>query len=161
PDLLRRLFQPFSQADQSLERSGGGLGLGLALVKGLTEPHGGTVAAHSEGRGRGAEFVVYLPLAGEPPAPGPRPAAPPPPPTARRRVLIIEDSHDAADSLRLFLQLVDHEVRVAYNGPEGVAVAREWRPDAVLSDIGLPGLDGFGVAVALRRDPATAGALLV
>ncbi len=158
-ETLARLFQPFMQADATLDRSKGGLGLGLALVKGLVELHGGTVSAHSDGLGKGAEFVVRLPLEtlahenarrvatnGE---------------TKRRRVLIIEDNVDAADSLREVLSFDDHEVEVAYNGPDGLARAREFDPEVVLCDIGLPGMDGFEVARAFRSDEALRDAFLV
>ena len=154
-ELLSRLFTPFAQADRSLDRSRGGLGLGLALVKGLAELHGGSVAALSEGAGRGAEFLVRLPLEREPPALSELPAAPPSR-GKRRRIVVIEDSRDAADSLRILLQLLGHDVRVAYTGPAGVEAVKEWRPDIVLCDIGLPGLDGYGVARQLRLNPTTA-----
>jgi PAS domain S-box-containing protein len=160
PELLPRLFTPFLQADRSLDRSRGGLGLGLAMVKGLAELHGGTVEAFSEGAGRGAEFTVRLPLEQESPALSESPAAPQP--SAKQlRILVIEDNRDAADSLRLLLSIMGHEARVAYAGPEGVAAAREWRPEAVLCDIGLPGIDGYEVARQLRRLPGMAKTLLV
>jgi two-component system CheB/CheR fusion protein len=159
--MLARLFQPFAQADTTLDRSRGGLGLGLALVKGLVELHGGTIAAHSAGSGQGAEFVVWLPLAlEEAAADGPvhsRTLVPP----SRRRVLIIEDNVDAADSLREALEFSDHEVEVAYNGPAGIANARKRKPDVVFCDIGLPGMDGFDVARAFRADDALKGVYLV
>ena len=154
-ELLSRLFAPFAQADRSLDRARGGLGLGLALVKGLAELHGGSVEALSEGTGRGAEFIVRLPLEGEPPALAEMAAAPPSR-GRRRRILIVEDNRDSADSLRILLQLLGHEVQVAYTGPAGVEAAKEWRPDIVLCDIGLPGLDGYGVARELRLNPITA-----
>jgi two-component system, chemotaxis family, CheB/CheR fusion protein len=161
PQMLSRLFVPFSQADVSLDRRKGGLGLGLALVKGLVDLHGGEISAHSEGLGRGAAFTVRMPLdraadvvvAGTPDA---APAA-----TGRRRVLIIEDNADAAESLCEALRFGDHEVAVAYNGPDGIARARELRPDVVLCDIGLPGMDGYEVARALRRDDALRDVVLV
>lgn len=153
-DLLPRLFVPFLQADRSLDRSRGGLGLGLALVKGLVELHGGSVAASSAGPGRGAEFTIRLPLEQEPAALAEE-SAELPPPKKRLRVLVIEDNRDAADSLRLLLELLGHEVRVAYSGLEGVEEARKWRPGVVLCDIGLPGLDGYGVARELRLNPTT------
>jgi CheY-like chemotaxis protein/two-component sensor histidine kinase len=165
PDLLPRLFEPFTQADQGLDRPRGGLGLGLSVVKGLVELHAGQVQAASAGPGCGAEFTARLPLeaelaalAGAPVAPGPageRPAG------ERLKVVVIEDNRDAADSLQLLLGLLGHEVRVAYSGPEGLQAASEVCPDVVLSDIGLPGLDGYGVAAALRRQPATAQARLI
>jgi PAS domain S-box-containing protein len=161
PAMLPRLFEAFSQADRSLERSQGGLGLGLALVKGLVELHGGGVRADSAGPGRGATFTFWLPLDAEPPAaPTPRPdgeaAAP-----ARRRVLIVEDNVDAADSLRMLLEMAGHEVAVAYTGVAGLEAARARRPDVVLCDLGLPGLTGYEVARALRQGVETAGVRLI
>ncbi|MBI5545393.1 MAG: PocR ligand-binding domain-containing protein [Deltaproteobacteria bacterium] len=150
PELLGRLFLPFMQADATLDRSKGGLGLGLALVKGLVELHGGGVCARSDGPGRGAEFVVRLPLAVEGAATAEPCRANAQP--AGRRVLIIEDNVDAADSLRDVLELAAHEVAVAYNGPEGLAKARELHPEIVLCDIGLPGMDGFEIARAFKAD---------
>lgn len=147
PVALPRLFEPFAQADRSLDRTRGGLGLGLALVKGLAELHGGGVAVRSEGTGRGSEFSFWLPLEAE----AAEVASPDVPPDARRRVLVIEDSRDAADSLRMLLEVLGHEVRVAYTGPDGVREADAWRPDVVVCDIGLPGLDGYGVAAELGR----------
>jgi signal transduction histidine kinase len=152
PETLAHLFEPFVQAAQTLGRTRGGLGLGLALVKGLVEMHGGEVTAHSEGEGKGAEFTVTLPLQ---PQAGPRPALThlPGRPASARRVLVIEDNEDAAESLREVLELDDHAVTVAYSGPMGIEVARRLQPDVVLCDIGLPGMDGYGVARALRADP--------
>ncbi len=160
PDLLPRLFTPFLQADRSLDRSRGGLGLGLAMVKGLAELHGGSAEAFSEGPGRGAEFTVRLPLEQELPALSETRTVPQPS-GKRFRILIIEDNRDAADSLRLLLNIMGHEARVAYTGPEGVAAAKEWHPDVVYCDIGLPGIDGYEVARQLRRLPGMAKALLV
>ena len=161
PEMLARLFEPFAQADTTLDRSKGGLGLGLALAKGLVELHGGTITAHSAGMGRGAEFVVRLALAPEETVSGepvrPRTAAP----GGRRRVLIIEDNIDAADSLREALQFSEHEVEVAYTGPAGIAKARACKPEVVLCDIGLPGMDGFEVARTFRADNALKGTRLV
>jgi two-component system CheB/CheR fusion protein len=157
PEMVSRLFQPFSQADSTLDRSKGGLGLGLALAKGLVELHGGTIAAASAGLGQGAEFVVRLPLAMEAAAsPQPSESAA----NSRRRVLIIEDNIDAADSLRDVLAFGDHEVEVAYNGPQGIAKAQEFLPEVVLCDIGLPGMDGYEVARAFRADEALKGTFL-
>jgi two-component system CheB/CheR fusion protein len=161
PEMLARLFEPFAQADTTLDRSKGGLGLGLTLAKGLVDLHGGTITAHSAGVGRGAEFVVRLALAPEETVSGepvrPRTAAP----GGRRRVLIIEDNIDAADSLREALQFSEHEVEVAYTGPAGIAKARACKPEVVLCDIGLPGMDGFEVARTFRADGALKGTRLV
>jgi signal transduction histidine kinase len=161
PDLLHRVFDPLTQADRSLDRSGGGLGLGLAVVKGLVDLHGGAVAAYSPGPGGGSEFVVRLALEPEPAALASQPQATGPA-GAPLRVLIIEDNPDAAESLRLMLGVLGHQVRVACTGPAGVEEARGWHPQVVLCDVGLPGgLDGYGVAAALRQDPATAKARLI
>jgi PAS domain S-box-containing protein len=159
-DMLPRLFEPFSQADRTLDRSPGGLGLGLAIVKGLAELHGGSVSAESHGLGGGATFTVTFPPAAEPPALAPGPGATPGPSTGRR-VLVVEDNRDAADSLRMLLEVYGYEVAVAYTGPDGVRTATAYCPQVVVCDIGLPGLDGYGVAAALRRDPATAAMTLI
>ena len=158
PPLLSRLFEPFSQADVTLERSLGGLGLGLAVVKGLIELHGGTVEAKSAGEGKGTEFVVRLPLAATPPATTQPAASAPPRP---RQILIIEDNVDGAESLRAVLELEGHTVEVAHDGPEGIEKVRAFRPDVLLCDIGLPGMSGYEVARAVRTDPALRGAFLV
>ena len=157
-EMLARLFEPFAQAEASLERSRGGLGLGLALVRRLVELHGGHVWAHSDGPGAGAEFVIRLPVAPPAPerAPAPQPAAPAP-----RRVLVVDDNVDAAETLRDLLSLSGHDVSVAHDGEAAVARALALRPDVVFCDIGLPRLDGYGVARACRADPSTRGAYLV
>jgi PAS domain S-box-containing protein len=152
PETLEQVFEPFVQAAQTLERSRGGLGLGLALVKGLVEMHGGRITVRSEGEGKGSEFIVTLPL--QSPA-TPRLSVVPVlerSPSARR-VLVIEDNVDAAESLSEALELGDHEVAIAYSGPEGVETARKYRPDVIFCDIGLPGMDGYEVVRALRADP--------
>lgn len=151
-DTINRLFEPFMQAAQTLERTRGGLGLGLALAKGVAEMHGGRISAKSEGEGRGAEFSVALPLNSATLERRDRTSSIPGSPNARR-VLVIEDNVDAAESLREALEVCHHEVLVARTGPEGVEAARLLKPDAILCDIGLPGLDGYGVAQALRADP--------
>jgi len=158
PELLTRVFEPFSQADTSLDRRQGGLGLGLALVKGLVELHGGTVALSSGGKGTGTAAVVRLPVVS---APAPCEAPPRLPIAGSRKILVIEDNVDAADSLRLVLELEGHEVEVAHDGPRGIERALAVAPDVVVCDIGLPQMDGYTVARALREDPLTRGALLV
>jgi PAS domain S-box-containing protein len=162
PEMLPRLFDVFAQADRTLERTRGGLGLGLSVVKGLVDLHGGQVAAASKGPGRGAEFTVRLPLETKPTtlaatsAPSPASVKTAVPSREGLRVLVVEDQRDAAASLRMLLEVLGHETRVAYTGPDGVCAAAEWRPDIVLCDIGLPGLDGYGVARELRLNPITA-----
>lgn len=158
-EMLDQLFLPFVQADGSLDRSKGGLGLGLSLVRGICELHGGKVDAYSDGLGTGAEFVIRLPR-----EPNTTNQIDPTPPSQRapaRRVLIVEDNVDAADTLRELLELGGHHVDVAYTGPEGVEKARKCAPDVVLCDIGLPGFDGYAVANALRHDPALSSTRIV
>jgi signal transduction histidine kinase len=149
PALLGRVFEPFVQCEDTLARTQGGLGLGLALVKGIAELHGGSVRAESAGAGQGAEFVVTLPLAGAEvvttASPGQTVARHVP-----RRVLIVDDNHDAADSLAELVELFGHAVEVAHDGIAAVEKARAIRPDVVLCDIGLPGMDGYQVARRLR-----------
>ena len=159
PAVLRRLFQPFMQASATLDRSQGGLGLGLALVKGLVELHGGEVCAHSEGPGKGAEFIVELPL--EEATQGKTSPGAEASTTRRKRILIVEDNLDAAQSLREVLEFGEHLVEVAHSGPEGLDKARQFSPEVVLCDIGLPGMDGYGVARALRADEALKRVFLV
>ena len=152
PGVVEHMFEPFMQEERGLARTRGGLGLGLALAKGLIELHGGRIEAHSAGAGRGSEFVITLPLA-EPALQ----ATSAPAVTARtvrmgRRVLIVEDNLDAAETLAEVLELEGHEVRMARDGTTGLSMAREVKPDVVFCDIGLPDLDGYEVARALRAD---------
>ncbi len=159
PEVRARLFEPFMQAPQTLDRSRGGLGLGLAMVKGLVELHGGTIDVTSGGLGLGSDFTVRLPLT-EPPRE--QAAAAPPRATRQgRRVLVIEDSVDAADALQTVLTLDGHDARVAYDGPSGIALARDIHPEVVFCDIGLPEMDGYEVARAMRADDALRGTYLV
>ncbi len=166
PEMLGRIFDLFHQVDPSIARSQGGLGIGLTLVRRLVEMHGGSVEARSEGAGKGSAFTVRLPLSGPPaaPAPAPGPSAPAVATSTGggpRRVLVVEDNADSAAALAELLRLWGHEVRVAHDGHAGVAEARAFAPDLVLLDIGLPGMDGYEVARALRADPAFASTRLV
>ena len=160
-ETLRSIFDAFSQADRSLDRSRGGLGLGLALVKGLVELHGGTVCVSSEGPGRGTEFRVqlFLDKTVETVAVKPKSASPQ---GKSRRILVIEDNIDGAESMRMLLKHLGHDVRIAHSGPAGVVTATDWSPEVVLCDIGLPGgMDGYGVARALRENSNLDGLLLI
>jgi PAS domain S-box-containing protein len=160
PEMLPHLFEPFMQADHTLDRSRGGLGLGLALVRGLVELHDGEVSAHSDGLGKGAEFTVRLRLVRAQPADATeRPAAAEA--TACRRVLVIEDNVDAADSLREALAIEGHVVEVAYDGAEGLEKLRVLRPELVFCDIGLPGMSGYEVARAIRAQVVLRDVVLV
>jgi PAS domain S-box-containing protein len=159
-DLLGRVFDLFVQEPQSFERSRGGLGLGLALVKRLVELHGGTVAAWSAGPGQGSEFTVRLPAMAAPAA-SPRALEAARPAGAARRVLVVEDSPDARDSLRLLLEMAGHHVETSEDGPGGLAKVGRFRPQVALIDLGLPGMDGFAVAREMRRRPETCAIRLV
>ncbi|MCE3284256.1 MAG: putative histidine kinase, hybrid, partial [Steroidobacteraceae bacterium] len=155
PESLERVFQMFEQVEGTGGRSEGGLGIGLSLVKGLVELHGGTVAAHSAGPGHGSEFTVTLPCvptSEDPSMPAEiRVSAAEP---AGRRILLVDDNRDAADSLALLLGLEGHDVRVAYAGRPAIEVAHEFRPEVAVLDLGLPDLSGYDVARLLRQDPA-------
>jgi signal transduction histidine kinase len=184
PEMLPRIFDTFTQADRSLDRSRGGLGLGLALVKGMVEMHQGQVQVESPGPEQGTTFTIRLPLAvgqaasgAQLPAPGgkaapsaqrPAPSRPSREPGAesreppyRRRVLLIEDNADTAETLRELLEMAGYPVEVAHSGPEGIASAQQLPPERVICDIGLPGMDGYQVARALRQAPSTAGLSLI
>ncbi len=153
PEMLPKVFDLFTQVERTLDRAQGGLGLGLTLVRRLTEMHGGTVAATSEGLGQGCEFVVRLPV-----LPDEAPAAEPVRPSAERRVapapgrriLVVDDNRDSAESLAMFLRLFGNDVRTVHGGRLALVVAETYRPDVVLLDIGLPGLDGLEVCRRLR-----------
>lgn len=147
---LSRVFEMFAQLDTSLERSRGGLGLGLTLVKELVEMHGGGVDARSAGAGHGTEFVVHLPMLADLPAPPIDQHVAPPVAPAPLHILVVDDNHDAVHSMALLLQTDGHDVDVAHDGLQAVAKATTSRPDVVLLDIGLPRLDGYEVARRLR-----------
>jgi PAS domain S-box-containing protein len=160
--MLPRVFDLFTQVDRSLEKSQGGLGVGLTIVKRLVEMHGGTVEAHSEGHGRGSEFVIRLPIVkavvpGRSQGDGERQS----PPTARHRILVVDDNADAAISLALMLQLMGNEVRTAHDGLEGVDAAAAYRPDVILLDIGMPRLNGYDACRRLRETPWGKNAVIV
>ena len=153
-EMLPRVFDMFTQVNRSDARSQGGLGIGLTLVKSLAEMHGGTVRVHSDGAGAGSEFVVRLPLAGGAArVGGANPGAAPAGALARRRILVVDDNRDAAESLGMLLGLLGAEVRVVFSGPDALAAIGEFRPSAVLLDIGMPGMDGREVARQLRERP--------
>jgi CheY-like chemotaxis protein len=156
-ETLQRIFEPFNQADESLERSRGGLGLGLALTRGLVELHGGAIRAHSDGPGRGAEFTISLPCSKPPHVQTSEPAVAE---LARQeRILIIDDRRDAVLPLNKMLIMEGHTVEIAQDGASGVAKAAEFRPRVVLCDIGLPGeMNGYAVCRVLRSLPETASA---
>jgi signal transduction histidine kinase len=161
-ELLPRIFDLFTQADRSLDRSQGGLGIGLSLVQKLVEMHRGTVEAKSPGLGLGSEFVVRFPVQSSTTPPAcPSTLEPTVKPTTARRVLVVDDNVDAADSLAELLALAGQTVWTAHTGPAALAAAKDNLPDVVLLDIGLPGLDGFEVARRLRADPTHTGVFLI
>jgi signal transduction histidine kinase len=160
-EMLPRVFDLFTQIDRTLDRSQGGLGIGLTLVRSLVEMHGGTVEATSNGIGTGSEFVVRLPVL---PSQTVRYARPGPGNDATfvpYRILVVDDNPDARDSLADLLRLTGHEVRTAQTGPKAIDVARLWPPDIALLDIGLPGMDGYELAGHLRAEPYGESLLLI
>ena len=158
--MLPHVFDIFKQADQGLERSSGGLGLGLTLVKGLVDLHSGTVHVSSAGVGKGSSFVVRLPLLEDIPVPT---AAEVPAKhiDAKHHVLVIDDNVDAAETIRLLLKREGHRVSMAHTGPSGLAMALSENPDVVICDIGLPGMDGYEVARNIRKTKAGEGMYLI
>ncbi len=161
-DALSHIFDLFVQSDSTLDRSQGGLGIGLTLVRSLVEMHGGGVEAHSDGPGRGSEFIVRLPVwAGQRQEPLANGVAEDTPRHAARRILVVDDNVDAAESLALILKLQGDEVRTAHDGPAALAAAQAFQPEVILLDIGLPGMNGYEVARRLREQPPFEGTLVV
>jgi signal transduction histidine kinase/ActR/RegA family two-component response regulator len=166
-DMLSRIFDMFVQVDSSRDRSRQGLGIGLTLVKRLVELHGGTVEARSEGHGKGSEFIVRLPAFADQRVV--KTDAPAKPAGAERRksdltrfrILVVDDHHDAGDSLATLLRLLGHQVRVAYDGLAGMEAARVFRPQVALLDIGMPGMDGIELGTRLRQEPEFENLLMV
>jgi PAS domain S-box-containing protein len=150
PQVLERIFDMFVQGRSPLSRVGGGLGIGLALARRIAELHGGTLEARSEGEGKGSEFVVRLPLSAAAAAARDEAAQSPGEVTLARRVLVVDDNVDAAATLDLLLRSLGHETRVAHDGAAALEIAVQFRPEVVLLDIGMPGLDGYEVARRLR-----------
>jgi PAS domain S-box-containing protein len=158
-DELPRLFEMFRQLDHN--KSSGGLGVGLTLAKSLVEMHGGSIEAHSAGLGRGAEFIVRLPLATEPTAAQATDAPPPLAGGRRLKVLVVDDNSDLVDMLQSAVEGMGHEVRKALDGRSAIAAALSYRPDVILLDLGLPDIGGMDVARDLRRAPEMAKVKLV
>jgi two-component system CheB/CheR fusion protein len=156
PESLPHIFDFFMEGDRPVARTQGGLGTGLMLVRKLVELQGGSVEAHSDGPGQGSKFTIRLPAAA-PRTAGPGEESPP----AARRVLVVENHSQAAESLALLLGRWGYEVRVAYDGPTALDLAADWRPHAVLLDIGMPGMDGYEVARHLRGQEGMEGAVII
>ncbi|MBL8826855.1 MAG: PAS domain S-box protein [Planctomycetaceae bacterium] len=165
PSMLPRVFDMFAQADRNLSHSQGGLGIGLALAKSLVQLHGGRIEAHSAGPGTGSEFIVRLPLVEESVRPRPKaPAASAPVPQCElpvRRILVVDDTRAAAYTLGRLLEAMGQQVKVVFDGAEAVYLARSERPDIVISDVAMPGVDGYQLAQRLRREPQLADMILV
>jgi CheY-like chemotaxis protein len=160
--MLPLVFDMFMQADRTTDRSQGGLGIGLTLVKNLVESHGGSISARSDGPGLGSEFIVRLPVAVEQ-SREPQPVVSPQKVErlAQRRVLVVDDNEDAAASLAMLLRFLGSEVQVARDGATALSMIADFRPDAVLLDIGMPGMDGFEVARRIREQADFAGIVLI
>lgn len=163
PDMLERIFELFTQVSPAIDRSTGGLGLGLTLVKHMVEAHGGSVSARSAGLGQGSEFTIRLPLGNEPTA---GPAVDPEPAkraanVERRRVVLVEDSEDVRELMKECIEHLGHEVLVAQDGIEGVDLITGVWPDIALVDVGLPSIDGYEVARRVRQQPRGAGVRLI
>jgi CheY-like chemotaxis protein len=160
-EMLPRVFEIFSQGERAPDRAQGGLGVGLALVRGLLELHGGRVEARSEGLGKGSEFVVHLPVLDASPsleAPAPIEVGKA---RAARRLLIVDDLRDSADSLAMLMRIMGHEAHTAYDGEEAMARAAQLQPEVVVLDIGMPKPDGFDVCRHIREQPWGKGAVLI
>lgn len=160
-DMLPRIFELFVQADKSLDRSEGGLGIGLTLVKRLVEMHGGAVEAFSAGVGQGSEFTVRLVCVPEVVGLKPESAPPQRQQAKPRRVLVVDDNVDTAESLAMLLRLMGHEVAVEYSGPKALQAVVSGKPEVVLMDIGLPGMDGYQVAERIRQHSELGNVLLI
>ena len=160
PELLPRIFDLFTQADRTLDRSQGGLGIGLSLVKRLLQLHGGTVEARSGGLGQGSEFIVHLPAL-SPETAAIAPVEIPKAPVGSSRVLVVDDNVDAADMLVMMLQMFGNKVQAVYSGQTAVEMAVSYKPDCILLDIGLPDMNGYEVARRLRQLPQTKNMWLI
>ncbi|HEU4580044.1 MAG TPA: ATP-binding protein [Polyangiaceae bacterium] len=160
-DRLEDVFEMFSQVNRTLERSQGGLGIGLALVRSLVAMHGGTVRAESAGADLGSTFTVRLPLAASAVQQAPAAESAEPPAERSRRILVVDDNEDAADLLRLVLEQAGYLTQTAYDGPSALTMVESFRPQIVILDIGLPGMSGYEVARALRQDARFAALALI
>jgi PAS domain S-box-containing protein len=161
PEKLPAMFDLFVQGDRSLARSEGGLGIGLTIVKKLVEMHGGSIAAKSDGAGKGSEFTIRLPAAPSPKLPCTNLPGSAEKANRKARILVVDDNVDTAQGMVRLLSLIGHETMSAYDGNEALKVARDFRPEFVLLDIGLPGMDGYEVAVRMRLEDSCKNAVIV
>jgi PAS domain S-box-containing protein len=160
-DMIPRLFTMFSQADAALGRAEGGLGIGLSLVRGLVMLHGGSIEARSEGIGHGSEFIVRIPVGIPSESPDIEATADVPVPGAGLKILVVDDSRDAADTCAILLELSGHHVQTAYTGQRALELAETFRPHVLLLDIGIPDLDGYQLAKKVRATPWGKGTILI
>jgi signal transduction histidine kinase/ActR/RegA family two-component response regulator len=160
-EMLPHIFKMFTQVDRAARQAQGGLGIGLTLVRTLTEMHGGQVEARSLGVGQGSEFIVRLPLSKSACVSGGDVPSARAPVLPNRRVLVVDDNQDAAQSLGLLLKLLGAEVQVVHDGPAALEIIPTYAPNVVLLDIGMPGMDGYEVAKRIRQQPAGEDLLLI
>jgi CheY-like chemotaxis protein/anti-sigma regulatory factor (Ser/Thr protein kinase) len=162
PDMQAQVFDIFTQVDRSLEKSQGGLGIGLSIAKRLVEMHGGSIKVRSDGHRKGSEFTVRLPARIESRrADDETPAFRAVPGGPRHRIMVADDNPDSATTLSLMLEVMGHEVRVARDGQEAVELAAQFRPEAILLDIGMPRMNGYDACRAIRAEPWAARTLIV
>jgi CheY-like chemotaxis protein len=152
-EALAYVFDMFRQADRSLERAQGGLGIGLTLVRRLVELHGGTINAQSEGHGKGSEFIVRLPVATPQVVRKLTPPSPATPAAAMHRILVVDDNKDSGDTLSMLLKLKGHDVRTAQDGLQAIEIAADFLPKVILMDIGMPKLNGYDTTRRIRELP--------
>ena len=160
-EMLPKVFDIFTQVDRSLERSQGGLGIGLSLVKRLVEMHGGSVVATSDGDRRGSSFEVRLPVVAKQAVVETVREQPEPGPTSHHRILVVDDNEDAARTLKTLLEWMGHTVALAHDGQAGVEAFHTFRPELILLDIGLPKLNGYEACRRIREDPASADVVIL
>lgn len=154
PETMARIFDMFAQADQSLERSYGGLGVGLTLVKALVEMHGGTISAKSDGIGEGSEFAVRLPLMEDTAVTEEQSASPDAAGTpGGLRIMIVEDNEALAQTTGWMVEMLGHDYKIASNGPDAIALSKDYLPDVIMMDIGLPGMNGYDLCAAMKPEP--------
>ncbi|MEO7358704.1 MAG: PAS domain-containing protein, partial [Gemmatimonadaceae bacterium] len=159
--MMHQIFEMFSQVDRALEKTTGGLGIGLALVKGLVEMHGGLIEAHSEGQGRGSEFLVRLPVLADSVVPTVPPEGDDQPAIKSLRVLVVDDNHDAANSMATMLQLLGHHTLTVHDGAAAVVACENFHPDVVLLDIAMPKMNGYEACRQIRLQPCSSGVVIV
>jgi two-component system CheB/CheR fusion protein len=163
PETISRIFEMFAQADGSLERAHGGLGVGLTLVKALVEMHGGTISASSTGLNTGSEFAVRLPLAegNGTMSTTDAPQTVEAPSAGGLRILIVEDNEALAQTTGWMIEMIGHDYKLAHNGPDAISLSKSYRPDVVMMDIGLPGMNGYDLCALMKAEPHLKNAVFI